>query len=96
MWAAWHQLAASAGGGGTLLGGVAAFVGQGAPGDRVAFAVGRAGGVGGGGVDAEQVPVDLDHGDGRQVAGGVAVAGAGGAGDGHGAGDGGDLGGHGG
>ena len=36
------------------VGGVAAFVGQGAPQDRVAFAVGRAGGVGGGGADAEQ------------------------------------------
>ena len=78
------------------VGGVGALVDQGAPGDRVALAVGGAGGVAVVGVCSQQVAVDLDDRDAGEVAGGVAEAGSGGAGDrDRAAGDRGDLGGHG-
>ena len=79
------------------MGGVGALVDQGAPGDRVALAVGGDGGVAVVGVGLQQVAVDLDDRDVAQVAGGAAQARPGGAGDrDRAAGDGGDLGGHGG
>ena len=81
----------------TGVGGVGALVDQGAPGDRVALAVGAAGGVAVAGVGVQQVAVDLDDRDVAQVAGGAAQARPGGAGDrDRAAGDRGDLGGHGG
>ena len=78
------------------VGGVGALVDQGSPGDRVALAVGGAGGVAVVGVCSEELAVDLDDRDAGDVAGGVAEAGPGGAGDrDRAAGDRGDLGGHG-
>ena len=63
------------------VGGVRGLVGQDSPGGGVPVAVGGAGGVGGAGVDAEAVAVQLDAGQGRDEASGGALAGAGGAGD---------------
>ena len=77
------------------VGGVGALVDQGSPGDRVALAVGGAGGVAVVGVGSEELAVDLDDRDAGDVAGGVAQARSGGAGDrDRAAGDRGDLGGH--
>ena len=80
--AAWHQFARSLRGEADLgVGGVGALVDQGAPGDRVALAVGGDGGVAVVGVGLQQVAVDLDDRDVAQVAGGAAQARPGGAGD---------------
>ena len=73
-WAAWHQLASRRAAGRPCCGRRGRLVGQRAPDDRVALTVGRAGRVGGGRRDAEQVAVDLDRRDAGQVAGGVAQA----------------------
>ena len=54
------------------MGGVGALVDQGSPGDRVALAVGGAGGVAVVGVCSEELAVDLDDRDAGDVAGGVA------------------------